>query len=102
MGAKISRWPNFTFKYIISFVLPPGFRNYFSFSNATRGSRVMELQRSKANSKFVQGRKNNKSYSDFLEQGLKLFVFTSRFRKIIVCTILYVKLIMLTRYVDLR
>ena len=58
MGAKISRWPNFTFKYIISFVLPPGFRNYFSFSNATHGSRVMELQRSKANSKFVQGRKN--------------------------------------------
>ena len=34
------------------------FKKCFSFLNATHGSRVMELQRSKVNFGFVQGRKN--------------------------------------------
>ena len=58
IGAKMSKCPNVTFTYIKSFVLPPGFQNCFSFFDATHGSRVMELQRSKVNSRFVQGRKN--------------------------------------------
>ena len=58
MGVKISKYANVTFKYIKSFVLSSGFQNCFSFFNATHGSRVMELQRSKVNFGFVQGRKN--------------------------------------------
>ena len=57
-GVKISKCANITFKYIKSFVLSSGFQKCFSFFNATHGSRVMELQRSKVHFGFVQWRKN--------------------------------------------
>ena len=41
IGAKISKCPNVTFKYIKSFVLPSEFQICFPFFNAMHGSWVI-------------------------------------------------------------